>query len=399
MRPTARRLLSTKAILAYLVLALIALNQFVGAVANIDFVITAQGNSRLVSLWNFFATPKGNLLAILLVAVYITILILWPQAKTNKAVTVEERETRPPQRQPVIKVVEVEANIRALTPEMIDANRHDDEVIVSGQVVERLNHFWNDESKNLGALVVPFQNRIPDSGREIGTVDDISGRLLVRSYSTNQSQELNRVAWLDEEESRVYFGRNDTYRLIIITLEGTEKEPRIYSIHKQSTGTRRGGDRMGRSELKGSGVFGITVSLVDESKSKVLKKSEFVLEIKREPEFDISFADKITWQRERLNNFYEQGTAYAERLVYQKEGEAALRPAINKWMMDCKAFARQHINENEARLLGQSLSELEERSPFAKRLIGADKSVSRYVLDFLTAISKLRSKVISERLV
>lgn len=83
MRSTARRLTSVQAIIAYVIVVLVILNNAVGTIANIDFVLTARGNSRLVALWNFFTTPKGNFVAVILVALWVTGLLLWPDKSAS----------------------------------------------------------------------------------------------------------------------------------------------------------------------------------------------------------------------------------------------------------------------------------------------------------------------------
>jgi len=50
MRKHPRRLLGVKAIFAYIVVVLIILDKVVGTASNVDFVLTASGNSRLVGL-------------------------------------------------------------------------------------------------------------------------------------------------------------------------------------------------------------------------------------------------------------------------------------------------------------------------------------------------------------
>jgi hypothetical protein len=89
MRKSARRLLSVKAMVGYAILILVFLNNFIGTMANVDFVLTATGNSRLVLIWKFLASPNGNLLAIAAVGIWLTVLILWPE-KADKGSIVSE---------------------------------------------------------------------------------------------------------------------------------------------------------------------------------------------------------------------------------------------------------------------------------------------------------------------
>lgn len=112
-----RRLTSWKAIVAYVVLILVFVNAAVGTASNIDFVLTASGNSRLVTLWKFFATPKGNLLAVILAVAWITILVFWPERKAEADETsAAEKKLERASTEPA-KADEQEARIKELDQE------------------------------------------------------------------------------------------------------------------------------------------------------------------------------------------------------------------------------------------------------------------------------------------
>ena len=291
----------------------------------------------------------------------------------------------------ITKEVEIAPNLQPLTPEMVEANRQENGVIVSGQVFERLDHFWNEESKNLAALVLPFHNRIVE-GQEIGTADNISGRISLYSYESNAAQEADRIAWIDEEFSRVYFGRNDTHRLMVLTLEGTEAEPRFY-INKHAAGSRRSGnDRIDRFELSETGAFRLNISLIDEGKSKVIKKGDYILELQAKPELQIGFEPIKKWRQDRLEAFYRPLIEFVETFMHKtKEERNHPPPEVNKTMLDCKAFAAKYIGNDEAKSLGVALSERATPSPFEKALVG-EKDAVDHVLAFLHQITDLMKR-------
>jgi hypothetical protein len=83
MQNKTRRLLSPRAIGGYIILAFVVINQGISLLSNVDFVIVAQGNPRLVAVWNFLASPVGNLLAVFLVAIYLTVLVKLPENSQN----------------------------------------------------------------------------------------------------------------------------------------------------------------------------------------------------------------------------------------------------------------------------------------------------------------------------
>ncbi len=55
-----RRFLKWCAVLSVALPTLNAVLKVIGQISNIDFVITARGNSRLVTAWNYLMTPVGN---------------------------------------------------------------------------------------------------------------------------------------------------------------------------------------------------------------------------------------------------------------------------------------------------------------------------------------------------
>src|SRR5205823_2038638 len=98
-------------------------------------------------------------------------------------------------------------------------HKQDDGVITAGKIAERLDSFWDDESRNLVVLVIPFKNRVPE-GRQIGIAKHVTARILYQAHNADHwIHEMDRAAWLSEELNQVYFGTGDTRKLIIAALE------------------------------------------------------------------------------------------------------------------------------------------------------------------------------------
>ena len=85
----------------------------------------------------------------------------------------------------------VAPNIQPLEPQTLNAYRQEDGVLIEGKIIERFNP-WPSDSKNLGVLVLPFENRVPE-GKQIGIANRVIGRIVLRSYDTRELKELSRV--------------------------------------------------------------------------------------------------------------------------------------------------------------------------------------------------------------
>jgi len=50
----------------------------IGHATNIDFILNAVWNSRLIALWNFLQTPDGNIVLVIVGVGWLVALIFWP---------------------------------------------------------------------------------------------------------------------------------------------------------------------------------------------------------------------------------------------------------------------------------------------------------------------------------
>lgn len=241
------------------------------------------------------------------------------------------------------KVVEIEPNIIALESEIYIAHNDEDGVIVEGEIRHRSvggGFWWADD--NLLALTVPYRNRLYEEG-EVGEVGDVSAQITYYSFDTKKwPYEINRVAWLSEEESYVSFGLNDTHRLVIVTAEG-DKESHLYAVTRDFFGARKGRETR-RMELLGD-LFRVRISLLSESRNKVIKKSDYMLETRREPEFDIELTTTIAWQCSRLSTFMSEGIVLVERHDGGESEERLIGPA-EEWNNRVCSFLVSHLGES-----------------------------------------------------
>src|SRR2546423_15321141 len=77
-RKKLNRLKKAPAIIGW-ILILKPLVQILRSVSNIDFYISAAGNPRMIAIWNFFATPSGNIVLIVAGLLWIAYLVARPE--------------------------------------------------------------------------------------------------------------------------------------------------------------------------------------------------------------------------------------------------------------------------------------------------------------------------------
>lgn len=59
----------------------VTVNRIVGTVSNVDFVVSARGNSRMAAIWNWLITPAGNTTLLLVALLCIAAFLFWPKSE------------------------------------------------------------------------------------------------------------------------------------------------------------------------------------------------------------------------------------------------------------------------------------------------------------------------------
>jgi hypothetical protein len=98
-RTKLRRLKKAPAIIGCL-LILKPIVQFLFNASNIDFYISASGNPRMVAIWNFFATPSGNIILIVCGFLLLAYLVVKPEAEEDKQYGTPEHNLTPKEKRP-----------------------------------------------------------------------------------------------------------------------------------------------------------------------------------------------------------------------------------------------------------------------------------------------------------
>ena len=267
----------------------------------------------------------------------------------------------------VTKTVEIDPNIQSLDPEVLIANEQADGIIVEGEIVEY--YVWPEDSKNIGVLALPFQNRIPEN-KPIGVVDYVVARVVIRSFDSDMTQELNRVAWLSEESHRVYFGQGDTRKLIILAFEGRADDPHISAIRRDSPGTRRGFQSQRLRLTRPDELLSFTVSLLHEGTSALIRKTEYILELSLKPEFTIQFTRAYFWKRQHLSELHHQGHELVMQF-YEVQTEFHEKGKVSETPFDPALMAER--NEKEKALADQVKVWEQNTAAFVGRIFGPDE--------------------------
>lgn len=335
MRSTARRLTSWKAIIGYIIVLLVILNSTVGAIANIDFAITASGNPRLVALWNFFASPKGNLVAILCVAIWITILVLWPEKNAAATVAKEssekantEQEEKPAQTAPPIKgqtkVIQAEEpNLVCQGVQHVPVHdRHG--IWVEGQLPRQ---YGVSTPPDVLAVVANICNEF-SSSRKVGSVANMTAEMIYKS-SDGVMAKVNRGAWLSDG-NRIHLTVNDTGQLILAGIFGGSETVTFIMMRDYDRDNIL--NSMGRLE---GDVHHLEVRLISEEKGILYTTFEFTITITREPELDIEVVQVKELSpkeiRQQLELFLAEGSEILRDFPREKQAKPEDIAKVDDW--------------------------------------------------------------------
>jgi len=248
---------------------------------------------------------------------------------------------------PRTKVVELAPNIISLRAEQYAAERRDG-MIVESDLSGVIDLFF--------ATAIPFCNRMPESGHEIGVADNVTARIMYRSIDADQILEVNRVPWLAHVKKSVFFGLNDTHHLVAVTLEeASGKKWEAYAIKRDPTGRR--GSETRPAKLLGN-LIRASVVLLDEERGKTIHKADFILEISRQNcAVDVTLANE--WHRKHLLEFARKGV---EMNATGKLDE------INEWIKESRSFVGLHVGEYEGQRLGLTHEEYGNQNASLKAL-------------------------------
>ena len=254
-----------------------------------------------------------------------------------------------------------------VSPEGKTLSAHNDEngVIVVGE---------GSQEKSFRAMVIPYHNsdkarRIlgSDPNRKVRAVEKVSAQIAYKYFDNRNSLNIKRGAWLSEKESRVSFGVNDTRSLIIATIEGTPtNRPAVYAIQRDFD-TEYKGSIARREELHGD-LLAVTVRLIAEMESKEIGVYEYIMEIVREPQIEVTLHQKFFWQHSRKHDFMMEGYGFLKRLQ-NNENEEQMIEDVKDWEASAATFIGRHIGERQKTSFLSSSPSIEEGLQKASRFV------------------------------
>ncbi len=136
---------------------------------------------------------------------------------------------------------------------------------------------------------------------------------------------------------------------------------------------------------------------MDEVNGHVKNRSEFILEVKHAaPDVKFTLQEARLWRALRLKDFHGKLSflfdGYKVQIAADDPPGAAetLASVIDRDMLECKAFVREHFEDFKANGLGYSLSEYGSLSSVHRALAGV-RSHSELMAAFLERLNKLRA--------
>jgi hypothetical protein len=278
---------------------------------------------------------------------------------------------------------QLEPNIVTEAPELSTVHQsQSNSVIVEGTERGR-------EQEMMLANVVPYRNLVKE-GKPIGVARNITGRAVYRRYGTIAPITKERIAWLSEDHPRVFFERNDVRRLILAVQNLSDQ---ICIVQRDVSGT----GRETRYTVLADGLYSVWVTLMNEVDGRVKNRSEFILEVKHAaPSVKFNLQEAKRWRALRLKDFHGKLSilfdSYKLQITADDPPGAAetLASVIDRDMLECKAFVREHFEDFKANGLGYSLSEYGSLSSVNRALAGV-RSHSELMAAFLERLNKLRA--------
>lgn len=209
----------------------------------------------------------------------------------------------------LIKQIEEEYDLKKLEPNFIDrgceyVEAHNDEqgVIIRGA---------NPDGETFHALVRMFGNEHPRNN--VKSLKRVSFRLNFICFdraTRNKSQSVNtdRGAWLNEAQTEIEFAAHcPSKRAVVVTVEGSDNQ---VSVIRRDSDSYKGIHPL-REKLAGS-IYTVFLTLLDESRNN--KSFQYILEIIREPGFELRLNESAIWKSRHLRAFMDEGFEFIKKL-------------------------------------------------------------------------------------
>lgn len=211
-----RRLSKAPAIIGWL-LILKPILQLIGQASDIDFTIGAGSNPRLVAIWNFFATPKGNIILIALGFLWLGYLVVKPTKDTDAS---ERTTPEAPQR-----AAPAQSRRRRNAPAESALNCVNTRIINIALVYDV--YMEMPANKDVRAAVIAFRN----GGNAASMENYVKARITFYDSNGNYLHHVNNGVWLKEEEKSIQFFDVGEVRELVIACVMPDGE--VYALDKE----------------------------------------------------------------------------------------------------------------------------------------------------------------------
>ena len=324
-----RRLKSILAVPGFIFGVLLPLFKWLGYISDIDFVLSAGGNPRIVAVWNWLTTPTGNLVLMLTGLSWLALLVWWPSKSsdtsspaTPAAIASQEQNRLEEGR------ITVEPNLvctsTAPRPARINHN-----ILVEGFLEP-----YELATGNVVAIVAEISNEFLPS-REVADVEGISAEIIYQP-SVGPATKVKRGSWLNEDTYQLDFSVNDAHRLIIAFFSIKQNQP-IFIFTRESLRAHDDFElefenRMGLLE---SDHYQVKVRLISEAERKLYKEFDFSLSITRKPELDIELVEVRDLSpkeiRHQLELFLGEGSDLLREFPREKQATPEDIAKVDDW--------------------------------------------------------------------
>lgn len=173
-----------------------------------------------------------------------------------------------------------------------------------------------EKDSDLYAVTADFKNAM-HFRKQIGEARDVTARIFLRPFNIHEEQaEVDRGAWLRNQDGRVTLPINQTRELVIATLENG----RVFAVRQLADADS--GEKITTRLAVPNLPLSVHVTLTEELGKKMVRRAQFMLE--RDPNEALQLTLMSTWLWHQLQDLRDRGDALWQRAIGLSPAE---RPA------------------------------------------------------------------------
>jgi hypothetical protein len=192
-------------------------------------------------------------------------------------------------------LVKLKPNLVRSMGKLIEAHWEKNGVIVQGSSGSAAGTFQ--------VLPVLYHNS-PDTRpkRRIAGLDAVYGELTYSYFDRNDIQKIHHGAWLDESDNKVTIGITGKRNLVVATLESDNQ---LCALEREFDGAHPEG--VTRPLELSSDLIKIRTRLIAASDGSIIDNFEMILEVLREPNFQVTLSWAFAWKMSHLTDLRSKG--------------------------------------------------------------------------------------------